>query len=334
MKNLKFPEISKEIQQSVFGAWGKSGSDDRGDSYEYEQQNEYNDGGQEWSSGDGGWHEGEAASVDFGVIATSNSGNSYSGYDNSYNGGNYGGYNGYGGGYYAGGSSSSDNSYDYSAFFDSFDFSNGFSNNQGGAYYNNGPVRNSSSDGGNGGLFGYSTEGEDWKWGMFLSHYENANGIPVNLEEIGLQDDIRNGSKYAEIMFKVDNQIEKAIVNHIKDNNVSNNSTGNISYDFINGYNFILDSFPIGKADVSGAAEVNFTVDSRGDIRWSTTIDIGFKDNFHDPWDTANLFDTPFETGTPFLITVSWTEDLDGFIKGPRRPKRTRRRRSSRRRRF
>ncbi|MFK7001513.1 hypothetical protein V3470_10430 [Flavobacterium oreochromis] len=185
--------------------------------------------------------------------------------------------------------------------------------------YNNDPDPNEDNENDNGDHDFYDHDNvdntsNDSEWGVseFFNHYNNANGEPVNLNDIGLRDDVKNSDTYLQMMTNVNDQIEQYVHDYIAQNGPTDGPVGFV-WDFNNSYDFTLneDLFAIGSATFEGHFYGEFSIDDKGHINVSGILDLDFHDTFEDPWDLINMFPGSWDpTGTPFDIDDHWQQEI------------------------
>ena len=164
-----------------------------------------------------------------------------------------------------------------------------------------------------GGGGGYNGQDQiQWDTDGFFDHYNNGNGEEVDLDSIGLKDNVINSDVYLQMMTNVNNQIENFVHNQVK---LGSNAPGTyqFSWDFNNSYDFTLvkDLFPIGAATIDGKFLGSFTIDGNGNINVNGTLDLNFHDRFEDPWDLFNLVPGSWDpSGDPYDINGNWQQEI------------------------
>lgn len=155
-------------------------------------------------------------------------------------------------------------------------------------------------------------QANEWGISEFFEHYNNGNGDPVTLNEIGLRDDLRRSDVYEQLMNNVRDQIKAHVEQQIA---LGSNYAGTFQqiWDFNNSYDFTFteDMFAIGSATLSGHFTGDLVVANDGSWTLEGSILINFLDIFDDPWDIINAFPGSWNpTGTPYNITDFWTEQI------------------------
>jgi|GEM_PF-1551058 len=157
------------------------------------------------------------------------------------------------------------------------------------------------------------TDANDWgNLDEFFDHYFNGNHAPVDLDEIGHGDSIRESDEYEGIIERFGDQIKDSIQQYIIDNDLPNGFTGTFTHNFVNSYSFVGDIFAIGTATISGEFEGTFVIDENGEFTWQGVTEINFSDTFEDPYDIFNIVPGTYDNGDPFEINGQWPENMGG----------------------
>lgn len=198
--------------------------------------------------------------------------------------------------------------------------------------YNSNPWGDSSGSGGSGGGGGSDGGGSYWvdnngdgindydqtqdppEWGMidFFSHYDNGNGQAVNLNDMGLRDDVILSDVYLQIMTNVNNQIEALVHDQVAKGN-NQPGTYQFTWDFNNTYDFTLvpDLFALGGSVLGGQFSGTYTLDADCNINVNGTLSMNFHTTFEDPWDIFNVIPGSWDgTGTPYSIDDNWEQEI------------------------
>ncbi|PRZ21575.1 hypothetical protein [Flavobacterium granuli] len=164
----------------------------------------------------------------------------------------------------------------------------------------------------NGGSAGGGDPTPEWGISDFFGHYNNGNGEPVSLFDMGLRDDVISSDIYLQMMTNVNNQIENFVHNQVAQGS-NYPGTFQFSWDFNNSYDFTLEAglFAVGSATIAGQFSGTFTIDNEGKINVNGYLDLNFHDRFEDPWDLLNATNGSWDpTGTPYDINDNWQQEI------------------------
>lgn len=156
-------------------------------------------------------------------------------------------------------------------------------------------------------------ESIEWSWEDFRYHYYNGDGEAVNLNEMGLRDDITLSQEYLDMKSRIYDQLVEMVRERI-----ANEGLGEGTYDLQNGTNnsydftFEIDTFPIGTATIDTFFDGEFTIDENGVISIEGNLNVDFYDYFTDPLDIPNWVDGEWNPAdaTPFEISDEWVDEI------------------------
>jgi hypothetical protein len=152
----------------------------------------------------------------------------------------------------------------------------------------------------------------EWSLTDFFDHYNNGNGQPVNLNDMGLRDDVISSDVYLQLMTNVNNQIEDLVHAQVAQGN-NQPGTYQFTWDFNNSYDFTLAEglFAIGSATINGQFSGEFTLDVNCNINVTGLLNLNFHDSFEDPWDLINAIPGSWDpSGTPYSIDDNWQQEI------------------------
>ena len=145
-------------------------------------------------------------------------------------------------------------------------------------------------------------------WAMY-QHYRNGGG-DLTLEQMGLQNEVRNYPTTQEALGRFGNQISnkaETLASQLTP------GTHDFKDSFERSYDFTGDKFAFGSATLSGDFKGTLNVGEDGSFSFSGSADIGFHDVFTDPYDTFDVIPGEWNPdGASYNIDGSWEQPYSG----------------------